>query len=527
MTAMRKITFSALFLTAAFTAFAQQPAGIDPQSYSRLPLIPRDQLDANGQKIFDAINGPGQTNPRLGPPANSLYALAPSEPYDRLNQLLRKTVAGPRFFEICTLIAAREYDQQYEWTGHEIAAQRAGVEQNIIDTIKFNRGLEGLPEKEATIIQYGRDLFHKHKVDLALYNKVVELFGRQGMMELTMTIGDYAMTAILLNAVDQQLPPDRKPLLWPLPASNAFRLSKYILTVSDLDKTYAFYHDALGIELTGNNPKIGKPQAGAGANTITGSPAESSFRNANTHIPGADFNFEWIELTGQPRVARHPRLQDPGAAVLVLNVRDADAALAAVKKAGAEVVTLGGAPMALRPGQKSRAVFVKDPDGFYVELLQLDPQPPTTAPADSMVTGARWGTVVEDAAKSAAFYRDNFGLDAKINNWVSEDNLMRLAGLEKAQLRIATVQVPGKTEVWEFFEFKDVERKPAHFNVPDPGSLQLGFQVQDVDAAAAVYKSAGGAIVSKGGEIIRRPNGALALMRDPDGVYLEVVTAPR
>jgi predicted enzyme related to lactoylglutathione lyase len=42
-------------------------------------------------------------------------------------------------------------------------------------------------------------------------------------------------------------------------------------------------------------------------------------------------------------------LQDPGASVLVLNVRDAEVALAAVKKAGAKVVTLGGAPMALRP----------------------------------------------------------------------------------------------------------------------------------------------------------------------------------
>jgi hypothetical protein len=35
------------------------------------------------------------------------------------------------------------------------------------------------------------------------------LFGRQGMVELTMTLGDYVMTAILLNAVNQQVPADR------------------------------------------------------------------------------------------------------------------------------------------------------------------------------------------------------------------------------------------------------------------------------------------------------------------------------
>jgi predicted enzyme related to lactoylglutathione lyase len=311
------------------------------------------------------------------------------------------------------------------------------------------------------------------------------------------------------------------------PAPNAFRLSKYILTVSNLEKTYAFYHDALGIQLDGNATELRKPQQGSPANQITGSPADSSFRNANTRIPGADIIFEFIELTGQSRTARHPRLQDPGASVLVLTVRDVDAALAAVRKAGGEVVTVGGAPMLLRPTQKTRAVFVKDPDGFFVELMQFDPAPSTTAPAGSMVLGARWGTVVEDAVKSAQFYHDKFGFEMKTYDPVSDANLLKLAGLESGKLSISTIQVPGRPEVWEFFEFTGVDRKPVHFNVPDPGSLQLGFQVHDVDAAAAAYKSAGGAIVSKGGEIIRRPNGSVALMRDPNGVYLEVATAPK
>ncbi len=195
------------------------PEGIDPKSYSRLPLITRDTLDAEGKRIFDVTsNVPGNTpsnNPRLGPPANSLYALKVAEPYDVMNQLLRKTVAGPQYFEIGTLIAAREFDQQYEWTAHERAAKNAGVDQKVIDAIKFNRPVTDLPEKERVLIQYGRDLFKKHKIDLATFNKMVELFGRQGFVELTMTIGDYAMTALLLNAVDQQLPPDRLPGLLP------------------------------------------------------------------------------------------------------------------------------------------------------------------------------------------------------------------------------------------------------------------------------------------------------------------------
>ena len=39
------------------------------------------------------------------------------------------------------------------------------------------------------------------------------LFGRQGAVEVTMIMADYAMAGFILTAVDQQLPPDRKPLL--------------------------------------------------------------------------------------------------------------------------------------------------------------------------------------------------------------------------------------------------------------------------------------------------------------------------
>jgi len=193
------------------------PADIDPQSYSRLPLIKRSSLDEHGKKIFDFVNlGKVEETPRIGPPANTLYSIDMAEPFDHLNQVLRKTVAGPRFFEICTLIAAREFDQQYEWTAHEMAARRAGVEQPVIDSVKFNRSLDDLSEKERVLIQYGRNLLRKHKIESAEFAKMVDLFGRQGTIELTATIGDYAMTALVLNAVDQQLPPERQPGLLPV-----------------------------------------------------------------------------------------------------------------------------------------------------------------------------------------------------------------------------------------------------------------------------------------------------------------------
>ena len=194
------------------------PRDVDAQSYSRLPLILKDSLDEEGRRIFEAINGKEGNTPRLGPPACTMHSLAAAEPYDRLNQLLRSaTVIGPQFFEISTLVPAREFNQQYEWTAHERGARRVGVADDVIDVIKHGRPTSGLPEKEATAIEFGRALLRGNRqVPPELFEKMVALFGERGTIEITMVMGDYAMTAMLLNAVNQQLPPDWEPLL-PMP----------------------------------------------------------------------------------------------------------------------------------------------------------------------------------------------------------------------------------------------------------------------------------------------------------------------
>jgi 4-carboxymuconolactone decarboxylase len=199
---------------ALFARLPQLPPDIDPESLSRLPLVKRESLDDNGKRIYDYIAGNRGSAPRTGPAAISLHSPAAAEPIQMLNQALRRTVVGSKYFEISALIAAREFDQQYEWSGHEPAALRAGVDQAVIDAIKYNRDVQGLDEKDATIISMGRQLFREnHQLSSDLWAKAVRLFGMQGALEITMIMGDYAMAAIFLNAVNQQLPPDRKALL--------------------------------------------------------------------------------------------------------------------------------------------------------------------------------------------------------------------------------------------------------------------------------------------------------------------------
>ena len=200
-----------VLLSCVFAIAANAQSDIDPQSFSRLPLIQRDKLSGEALRVYDAVvgkdaNGKDRPTPPLGPAATSLISPGVALPMNQLNQYLRNPVVGTAMYQLCTLIAAREFDEPYEWNSHEGGARRANVDQKSIDAIKFNRPLDGVPDKDALVIRFGRAIFQDRKVPSDLYAKVVETFGQQGMFELTAIMGDYAMAAIMLRAVDQRVP---------------------------------------------------------------------------------------------------------------------------------------------------------------------------------------------------------------------------------------------------------------------------------------------------------------------------------
>ena len=109
----------AVFAVSAAVAVGGQarlPPDIKADSLSRLPLVQRAQLDADGQRIWDQIGG-ARGMPKTGPAPVSMYSPKAAQPIHELNQYLRTTVAGSRYFELSALIAAREFDQQYRVVG--------------------------------------------------------------------------------------------------------------------------------------------------------------------------------------------------------------------------------------------------------------------------------------------------------------------------------------------------------------------------------------------------------------------------
>ena len=115
----------------------------------------------------------------------------------------------------------------------------------------------------------------------------------------------------------------------------------FLHIISDLDQSLAFYHDTLGLELSGP----------AGEHKFTDNPAVANlygvpgkqFRAAVLKIPGSGMGIELVQW-GEARKPKQKPISDPGAVTLILRRTDPSAA----------------------------SKILRDPDGFAVQVERSD-----------------------------------------------------------------------------------------------------------------------------------------------------------
>jgi len=192
------------------------PPDIYPDSRCRLPLPKREELDEGGKKIYDhhvdpkggslaGLYGPGGV--RLHSPKLSQLQ-APASRYLRFEAGFSGAIR-----ELIILVTAREMDSQFEWFQHESNGLKDGLSQATIDVVKHRKSAAGLPEEEAIVIEFGRQLFQQRKVAPELFARALKRFGRRALVDMVSLMGNYCATALLLAAFDAHLPEGQAPLL--------------------------------------------------------------------------------------------------------------------------------------------------------------------------------------------------------------------------------------------------------------------------------------------------------------------------
>jgi 4-carboxymuconolactone decarboxylase len=190
------------------------PDDIDPESGCRLPLPRRGELSGEALAAYDRLADPngGTLRGLRGPGGIQLHSPELSRHSRPFNHYLRNEAGlGGRVRELAILVTARELDSQFEWAAHEDEARRQGIAPELIDIVRYWRGLDAVSEPDAMVITLGREIFGARRVSAATYARCIEHFGRRMLVDLVALMGNYAATAALLTAFDMQLDPGTEP----------------------------------------------------------------------------------------------------------------------------------------------------------------------------------------------------------------------------------------------------------------------------------------------------------------------------
>lgn len=208
--------------TSLIVTAADIPNDVVSDSWARLPLPQREHLDLDSQRAFDVIVAPGSRyeSGLRGPVAMWVYSPLMAEHIFPASSYLRfGTEKDQRLTELAILATAREVRSQYEWSSHEPAAERAGLEPAIITLVKTRADLDspgdvsGFGIREKTIVRYVREVISEEKLSSSTFSRARELFGERGVMDLAGLVGYYGFVNTTLKTFDVQLAPGRERLL--------------------------------------------------------------------------------------------------------------------------------------------------------------------------------------------------------------------------------------------------------------------------------------------------------------------------
>jgi 4-carboxymuconolactone decarboxylase len=196
---------AAAMLAPVVSAVAQpMPADLDPVSGARLPHLTREDLGEEGRRLADIFARDGKpSDPVSGPLAFAAYNVPVANALLDLHDGAVNGTLDAHARELAILVACRETNYTLEWNAHVPAARNAGIDEKIIDTVKLDRGLSGLDRRDAVIIGFGREMLRDRQMSSETFAAAVELFGRQGAMDLVAVMSTYAVSGFYAIAVDE------------------------------------------------------------------------------------------------------------------------------------------------------------------------------------------------------------------------------------------------------------------------------------------------------------------------------------
>jgi 4-carboxymuconolactone decarboxylase len=174
------------------------------------PITSKDQVPPEAHVIVDGIVA--SRGAVQGPFSLFLHAPELAGRVAHLGAYIRfEGKLDMRVRVLAAMTVARELDALYVWGAQTGSARRQGVPEATITAIR-ERHTRGVPADDAQIIEFTRRLLRDHRVDDATVTTLRQRFGDRGLIELTGSIGYYAMLAMTVNACELPAAPGAEVL---------------------------------------------------------------------------------------------------------------------------------------------------------------------------------------------------------------------------------------------------------------------------------------------------------------------------
>jgi 4-carboxymuconolactone decarboxylase len=118
----------------------------------------------------------------------------------RVGEYLRFNNAIPqKLVELAILATARHVGNAFEWVLHQPLARKEGVTPETIEAINHGQRPASLPADEEAVLDFVNELLRESFVSDRVYGRVRELYGEQGVVDLTGTIGYFIAVCYVMN----------------------------------------------------------------------------------------------------------------------------------------------------------------------------------------------------------------------------------------------------------------------------------------------------------------------------------------
>ena len=154
--------------------------------------------------------------------------------------------------------------------------------------------------------------------------------------------------------------------------SQVVAFNHFNVTVSDMDRSLGFWSNLLGLELLGRGV-VEYPHL----DEIVGL-EDTRIEWAELALPGGGMIeiFEYHRPLGN---AVRPRIPDPGCTHVCLEVQGLDQLVERLQAAGVETRSPQAVSIPFGDWKDVKSIYVRDPDGITVELIEKPTSPPQSS----------------------------------------------------------------------------------------------------------------------------------------------------